>query len=129
MAEYQFVNNLPEFTTDLLASADAVIGLAAAEIERLAKPITPQVTSTLMNSIHHKRVGPAHWQVSAGEDPAVSYAAFQHAGMRKDGSHEVHNYSKAGTQKNYISDPAIEVYNSEYVKARISLIIGAWRAA
>ena len=38
-------------------------------------------------------------------DTAVAYAAYQHRGMRADGTHVVRQYDAPGKQKNYLQEP------------------------
>lgn len=64
----------------------------------------PRKSGTLKSSGKQKKIGRLHHQVSYGETAAEDYAAYQHRGMRRDGSHIVRNYTTAGTQKDYLGE-------------------------
>jgi len=46
------------------------------------------------------------------------YAAYQHRGMRRDGTHVVRNYTYPGKKSHYLSDPAETVLRNQksYIK-------------
>jgi hypothetical protein len=89
------------------AELDMALALMAADIERLAKQKAPVKIGELVSSIQHVRAGLMHFQIWAGyQGPAMAYAAYQEYGQRRDGSHVVRNYTKAGTGKNYLRGSA-----------------------
>lgn len=61
---------LPQVITNL-ATVDAIVAKAAADIEAGAKVRAPVDTGTLRNSIQASMVGVAHWRVTVGADYGV----------------------------------------------------------
>lgn len=78
---------------------DVVLNTAAIDIERMAKVKVPFMHGQLRSSISHFRRAPLKYAVIANKE----YAAYQEHGERRDGSHVVRNYSKAGTGKEFLS--------------------------
>lgn len=64
----------------------------------------PLLDGELKNSGEHLKMGRLHHRVQYGENGAEDYAAYQHRGMRKDGSRRVKRYTTSGTNKGFLSD-------------------------
>lgn len=64
----------------------------------------PEKDGTLRRTGKQSVIGRLHHRVEYGANGAEDYAGYQHRGMRQDGSHVVRHYTKAGSQKNYLSD-------------------------
>ncbi len=95
------IDNMAKFRTRHNQSVDMVLNTMAVDIERLAKMVVPKDKGQLQSSIHHQRMGFTRYAIIANKE----YAAYQHEGKRRDGSHVVRHYSKAGTGKEYLSGP------------------------
>jgi len=78
----------------------------------------PRKSGTLQSSGKQRKMGRLHHRVVYGETAAEDYAAYQHRGMRQDGSRIVRNYTTAGTQKDYLgaSGAIIAAKASNYFK-------------
>jgi hypothetical protein len=86
----------------------------AMELLRLSQLLVPHDKGFLQNSSF------TDWD---GDDAIVvynkSYAAYQHEGVRADGTHQVRNYSKAGRQSKFLEQPLkenIETFKEYYNK-------------
>jgi hypothetical protein len=86
-------------------SVDMVLNGMAIDIERKAKMMVPVLTGALKGAIYHRRISLKRYYVIANKE----YAAYQHEGKRKDGSHIVRKYTKAGSGKHFLKIPGEEV--------------------
>ena len=66
-----------------------------------AKKEVPKKNNDLMNSVEKEKITDDTIRVSFNEP----YAAYQHEGKRKDGTHIVRRYTTPGTKKFYIKEP------------------------
>lgn len=94
---------------DLKFKIDQKVAVKAAKIEIKAKAYVPELTGGLQSSGRHMRIGFARFRIEFNKE----YAAYQHRGMRADGSHVVKNYSSPGTGKLFLSRAAGEVGREE----------------
>lgn len=86
----------------------------------------PEKDGTLRRTGKQEVVGRLHHRISYGANGAEDYTLYQHRGMRADGSHVVRRYTKAGSQKNFLSDSggiiatkASSYFAQEASKARV----------
>ena len=103
-AKTRVVNNLRRFTGANESAMERALQRMRNDIFVLSQFKVPQKDGTLRGSGNQKKMGRLHHRVSYGENGAEDYAAYQHRGMRRDGTHVVRQYTTAGTQKNYLSE-------------------------
>lgn len=60
--------------------------------------------------------------------PAVAYAAYQHEGVRRDGSHVVTQYSEPGKQKHFLKEP-LEAETANWPQGLIDRMRGGRRSS
>lgn len=70
-------------------------------LTKLSQKEVPKKDRVLVKSVETAKIGENSRRVSY-DGP---YAAYQHEGKRKDGSHVVRRYTTPGTKKFYIKDP------------------------
>ena len=109
MGKAKFTDKSKIFTAMASRAIDGVLASMAMDIEILAKVKKVPVgeTSNLQASIVHKKVGPLHYQVNAGDPLSQSYARAQEFGKGKIKSGKViifRNYTKPGTGAHYLRD-------------------------
>lgn len=103
-AQTRVVNKMPAFTSANESAMERALERMANDIFVVSQFKVPQKSGELRGSGDEKRMGRLHRRVSYGENGAQDYTAYQHRGMRADGSHIVRNYTTAGTQKNFLSE-------------------------
>lgn len=92
--------NLGNFERQIRGTTNKAINKAADEILRLSQAEVPHDTGALQNSGHVEPVDSETVAVGYNKE----YAAFQHEGRRRDGSHVVLHYQK-GRKGKYLEDP------------------------
>ena len=129
MTKVRVENNLPAWIRKSEQGADMVLSTMATDILRLSKeqvPVgRPKATGGkggghLKASGILSRVENLKYRINYNKE----YAAYQHRGMRRDGTHVVRNYSYPGSKAKYLSDPAESIWNkrksyvSRYLKGQ-----------
>lgn len=97
-------NRMQKFVAANESAMENALEMMRGDIFVLSQFKVPRKNGTLQSSGEQLRIGRLHHRVKYGDRGAEDYAAYQHRGMRKDGSHIVRNYTSSGTQKNYLSD-------------------------
>ncbi len=86
----------------MAVATDAALANMAADIERLAKHRVPVLTGYLLSQGRFQKEGMSHYTIQFN----TAYASYQEFGERRDGSHVVKKYSKAGSGKMFLTDAA-----------------------
>ena len=97
-----FNSNVAQFIAKVNKDIDSVMESLAGEIEREAKMVVPHNIGRLQSSIRSKKIKEGHYQVTAGEFPALEYA-----GVRE--FQENVKFSKPGKKAHFLRDSGDEV--------------------
>jgi hypothetical protein len=97
-------NRMGRFTIANEQAMERALARMRQDIFVLSQFKVPEKDGTLRRTGKQSVIGRLHHRVSYGENGAEDYALYQHRGRRADGSHVVRNYTKAGSQKNYLLD-------------------------
>lgn len=99
---------------------DKAMQLMASDIERLAKQKVPVNKGYLLSQGRSTRVDKFKYTIEFNTD----YAFYQEFGAREDGSHQVKNYTKSGTGKNYLrgSVETITKNATAYIKTAARIV-------
>lgn len=97
------------FATKHGVFSDMMLGLMAAAIETRIKTggITPFKKGGLRSSVRHRKVGVAHFEVTADKE----YAAAQEVGTTR--GHAISKYTTAGTNKGWFQEAIDTVRKDE----------------
>lgn len=108
---FKFVDKSKEFTNKLSKNVDTMLSAMGVDIIRLSKQKVPVSAGGghLQSSGIIKKKATNVYQIQYNK----KYAAYQHRGMRKDGSRVVNNYTTSGTGAKFLSDPAEEIINKK----------------
>lgn len=103
----KIVNNISKFIKYVNQRTDLSLSMMAVDILRMSKAQVPVSSEggQLKSKGMVKRRAVKSYRISYDS----KYAAYQHRGMRKDGTRVVRRYSTPGTKKNYLQDPADRV--------------------
>lgn len=119
-------NRLPQFTAANEKAMEQALARMRNDIFVLSQFRVPFEGGELKSSGEQKRMGRLHHRVQYGEKGAQGYASYQHRGMRRDGSHQVRNYTTAGTNKGFLSDAGViiaakagQYFSREAANARV----------
>lgn len=125
-ATTKVVNRMGAFNNANEQAMERALKRMVQDIFVLSQFKVPEKDGTLRRTGKQQVIGRLHHRVSYGENGAEDYAGFQHRGMRRDGTHIVRNYTKAGSQKNYLSESggiiatkASSYFMQEASKARV----------
>lgn len=109
------VNKLPQFSKKVEAKMSIALREGARDILVKSRNRAPLDKGGLRNEPNPiEMINPLKWRISYNK----AYAAYQHRGARRDGSHRVRNYSTSGTGKLYLSKPGDEVARKMVSKFR-----------
>lgn len=103
-ANTRVVNKIGSFNRSNEAAMERALGRMVQDIFVLSQFKVPEKDGTLRRTGKRQVIGRLHHRISYGENGAEDYTMYQHRGMRADGSHRVRHYTKAGSQKNFLSE-------------------------
>lgn len=95
-------DNTKQFIAKNEQHMDMALGWMAADIEARSKMEVPHDKGPLKASGHHRRLAPLKYQIYFNKE----YAAYQHEGQRRDGTHKIRRHSKPDKKTHYLKDPA-----------------------
>jgi flavin-binding protein dodecin len=103
-ATTRVVNKMGSFNRSNEQAMERALARMRQDIFVLSQFKVPEKDGTLRRTGKQSVIARLHHRIAYGENGAEDYAGYQHRGMRADGSHRVKNYTKAGSQKNYLSE-------------------------
>lgn len=99
----RFVDKTIQVRGNIQQKASIFMRLITDKIVDIAEPNTPYKGGNLSRDTVKSVVG-LHGRIAWNKD----YASYQEAGQRRDGSHKVTKYTKAGTGPHYAEDAVKE---------------------
>lgn len=105
--EVKIDDRMGAWLTQKLGSAERGLEMMAQSIQNLALMKVPRRDGDLGDSCHIEKKGKQVAVIFGGGD--IKYAAYQERGHRYDGSHQVRNYTTAGTGAHYLEESGKEV--------------------
>jgi hypothetical protein len=101
---------------DIEKRVDMILSAMVTDVYRLSQQQVPVSAGGghLQSSGITKRSGHLEYQIKYNKE----YAAYQHRGMRRDGTHVVRNYTYPGKKSHYLTDPANQIFRNQdsYIK-------------
>lgn len=107
----KIVNNISRVIGEFDKRTDLALSAMGVDILRLSKKQVPvaEKGGQLQSSGLLKKIDTKKYMIRYNKE----YAAYQHRGHRRDGTHVVRNYTTPGTKSKYLEDPAREVFRKK----------------
>lgn len=125
-ATTKVINKMPQFNRANEQAMERALKRMVQDIFVLSQFKVPEKDGTLRRTGKQQVIGRLHHRIEYGANGAEDYVSYQHRGMRRDGSHIVRHYTKAGSQKNFLSESggiiatkASSYFTQEASKARV----------
>lgn len=123
---------MKKMTTAEKFSREAALRGVDLAMNDLLKDSQSLIPTVPMDTGHLRSTGASSAQKEAGDSETIvgqvtyntPYAAYQHEGVRADGSHVVRNYTTPGSGKKYLETPLYT--NAPKYAARVAKTIKAW---
>lgn len=104
--------------------SDSAIEAMATDILRYSKIIAPHKDGSLVESGETEQISSRHWRVWFGRTQAGEYAAYQHRGVRLDGTRRVKKWTTPGTGPLFLKKAGSQIGRQALIYFRRALWSG-----